>query len=131
MSVFSLVWLQKQVTPDSTIIFSSTKLSASIGLIYVKGRNMFPGSYNTSDTRKKDSKVNKTVNQKIIMALKYSIWYFKPSQLFCKMIWHCSNSIKYWSLFIICEYLYPSSYYRYLIKVGLGRVRLWKRASLG
>jgi len=35
------------------------------------------------------------------------------------MIEHSWISIEYWSLFIICNYLYQSGYYSYLIKVGL------------
>jgi len=34
------------------------------------------------------------------------------------------SSIEYWSLFIICNFLTQSSYYCYLIKVGLGGVRM-------
>jgi len=36
------------------------------------------------------------------------------------MTWHSLSSFKYCSLFIICHYSYQSSYYSYLIKVGLG-----------
>ena len=32
---------------------------------------------------------------------------------FCKMIWHCSSSIEYWCLFIICKYLYQSSHLQF------------------
>jgi len=38
-------------------------------------------------------------------------------------MWHDWSSIGYWSLFIICNYLYLSVYYSYLIKVGLSGVR--------
>ncbi len=41
---------------------------------------------------------------------------------FCKMIWNGWSSIKYWSLFIICNYLHQLGYYSYLIKIGLGGV---------
>jgi len=36
------------------------------------------------------------------------------------MMWHSLSSIQYWSLLIICNYLYQFCYYSYLIKVGLG-----------
>jgi len=36
------------------------------------------------------------------------------------MMWNYLSLIQYWSLFIICGYLYQTMYYSYLIKVGLG-----------
>jgi len=45
-------------------------------------------------------------------------------QYFCKMIWYGWSSNENWNLFIICDYLYQSGYYSYLIKVGLGEVRM-------
>jgi len=48
----------------------------------------------------------------------FTFYPFYPH--FWNKISQCLSSIQYWSLFIICSFLYQSSYYSYLIKVGLG-----------
>jgi len=47
----------------------------------------------------------------------------------CKMIWHCLSSIEYWSVNSLNAYasVYINSYYSYLIKVVMGRVRMCKK----
>ncbi len=46
--------------------------------------------------------------------------------IFCKMIWHSWRSIKYWSLFVICNNLYQAcTAYGPRAKCGPPRLQIW------